>query len=405
MTGQTDDMDDAGGLPDDEDDLTSALRAEFGKLDDGDDDDGAGGFEIPLDEAAQPKSDVVDEEEGTRRLREARDGEGKKGGEGDASKAGAGDAKPEGSKAPDAAEGSKPDDEPAKPGSQPAVSDDELDRALGTLPEPVRNRLAAERAEYQALTAPFRGREAELEARGAKSIPDAINWFLKVDDYAKRDPGGYAAWVVQQVAGNDQARAEQMLQRAAGVLGFTVSRAQAEEDEDDPFMSEREKQLAAELREMKRGQQQTQALIGPDSPEEQNRRAVMDVMAEVDGKGQPVRPHWAILQPQILALVTAEVQATGKPATRETLVRAYEAAELANPQTREAALARIATPAAQPARDVREEVKRNAAATAKAKAASTKLIDAPGPGAGRRPAEEDADLDLEAFLRKQLLKG
>ncbi len=408
--------DDAAGLPDSEDDLSATLREEMGKLSGGEgEDDDNGGFDAPLDEDAIEPRSTVEEEEGVKRVQDARDKATTTAGKAAADPKPDDKAKPAtdkdadpkpqdapkaDAKAEDKPTGEQKTDDKNTPKDAPAVSDEDYAAAIGGMPEGVRTRLEAERADYQAVMAPFKGREKELETLGIEP-KDAVAYFVNVNDYAQRDPAGYVAWVVGQTSGGDTAKAEEFLKGAAAKLGYKVEKDVGGEEDDDPFMSDRERELIEENRRLKAANTPQQQ-YGPDTPQEQSRRTVMNLISEAGPDGQPLRPHFEKLQPTILAIVKAEVAASGQPMTAESLAKAYDQAELAHPDTREAATQRLiaAQSAAQPAADVAKP-NQNAAAVAKAKAASTKIIGGPGQGAGPQPAE-DADLGLEAFLRKQM---
>jgi len=413
--------DDAAGLPDDEDDLTAALRANLSKMDDDDAEEDNGGFDAPLDESKIESRDTVSEEDGVKRVQEARDkatsAAGKKAkdeeDEDDPLKQ---DGEKPKAKAPAAAAEPKADDKGAEtpdPNQTPEVREKQLaddaayEAAIGGLSEDVRNRIQAEREEYQGVMAPFKGREDQLKALGVDK-KDAVAWFVNVNDYAQRDPAGYAAWAISQTSNGDAQKVEEVLKNAAEKLGYSIQKSSGpDDDDDDPFMSDRERELLEENRRLKGAQAPVQD-YGPDSQQEVGRRAVMEVITEADESGQPVRPHFDKLQPMILNIVKQEVAATGRPMTADSLRKAYEQAELAHPETRDAATERLLEArkfAAQGNPDVAKRNNKDAAATARAKAASSKIIDGPGQGASRQTATEDADMGLEAFLRKQMSGG
>jgi len=402
-----------------DDDLTAKLRDEFEKIgdDEGDLDDD-GGFDAPLDDAAIETRDAVDEEEGVKRIQEARDrGSKPTPPTKPKDKAEASDDEQK-AKDPDATEEAakdldKPNDDDAqKDGDEDKakeplaeLTDDAYAEAIGKLPENVQTKLNAERTAYQDILAPFKGREAELERLGT-TPKDAINRLVQINDYAQRDPAGYLAWVVNQTTGGNADQAKAVLEKAANTMGYKIAENSpgADDDEDDPFISDRERELMDEVKALKASQQSQATEFGPDTPEERARQDVISVISETDTTGNLVRPHFETLQPIITSIVQAELQRTGVPVTREGLISAYEQAELAHPATKEAAIERLvaAKIAAQTNSDVRKEVQRDAAATAKAKAASNKIIDGPGQGAQHQPANEDADMGLEDFLRKQM---
>jgi|GEM_PF-6148687 len=437
MAGKDDDLimdgeDDAGAsfIKSEDDDISAALRTALGDddlEDDNQDDDG--GFNAPLDDDDIQSRNTVDEEDGIKRVRDAADGsskkkadepkeDGKKGEEEEPTS-------PDGKKPKDDDEGKKDDDpkpkegdDEAKPkepdGEKKEFSDDDYNAAIASLPQAARDRLDAERAEFNEIMAPIHAQKDLLEQRGVEP-KDAVKWLTNVNDYANRDPQGYAAWFISQSTGGDAAKAEAILKGAAEKLGYEVKKVEAPSgdvgEEDDPFMSDRERELSQKLREAEaklQGQQpDPMQNLGPDSPQEQNRRIVQDVITETGADGQLVRPHFEKLQPMMLAIVRQDV-ASGKPMTKESLAAAYEQAELAHPDTRQAATERLLASQkndAQPATDVGKQDKDNAAALEKAKNASNKIIDGPGQGAGSPPAATDPDVGLEEFLRQQMSGG
>jgi len=419
MAGENDQTDEIFGGTED-DDISATLRAnleEQRKDGDDKDDQEEGGFEQPLKEDDIEKRDTVEEEEGVKRIEKSRDAKIGAGKDDKPQKDGeAPDAKKAETKdkdaAPDAkAEDDKSGDDSTKEGNdkdaEPA-GDEDYAKAMETLAPSVRKRIEASQTQLDAIMAPLKGREAELQALGT-TPQGALEWFVNVNDYAQRDPAGYLTWVVGQSTGGDQAKMEEVLKNTASKLGFKVEKAEAEStDDDDPFMTDREKALLEENRQLKASQQPQNAApaVGPDSPQEQTRRIVMDVAGEVGADGQPARPHFEKLQPMMVEIVK-QAAAAGTPMSKESLAKAYEQAELAHPETREAALERLmaAKTAAQAADNVRQQTQQKAAETAKAKSASTKIIEGPGQGATPQPAKEDADLPLEDFLRKQMAKS
>lgn len=402
-------------LPED-DELSSTLRQEFDKLE-GDDlkEEDDGGFDAPLEEGDIKSRDAVSEEDGIKRVQEAKD---KASAPEKAKPKAEEEAKPaakspegEKKKTPDPAAKEAEVEDKSKTPAEPA-SDDDFNAAISGLPEGVKTRIEAERAEYAEIMAPFKGQEERLAAIG-QTPKTAVDFFVRTNDYAQRDPAGYMAWFVSQgVGGGDAAKAETILKDAATKLGYKIEKdagPSASEEEDDPFMSDSERAARKELAETKARlaavEQGGQPEFGPDSAAERSRRTVQEVITEVDSEGQPLRPHFEKLQPTILAIVKEEVARTQQPMTSDQLRKAYEQAELAHPDTREAALQRIIAKksAAQPGPDVQKQ-QEDAARVAKAKQASTQIIDGPGQGASPQPAK-NADIGLEAFLRQQMAGG
>jgi len=411
--------DDNGGIPDQDDDLTAALRSEMEKVGDGSDsdDDDSGGFDAPLDEDAIEKRDTVDEEEGVKRIQEARDKVFEKP-----------EVKKEDVKTPDAKakdpdttqkpeENEEVDPDPLSEGNDkakpdaPELTDEAYDTAIGGLPDNVKARLSADRAAYDEVLAPFKGREDEMQRIGS-TPKDAIARFVQLNDYAARDPAGYMAWVASESSGGDPEKAKAFLEKTAATMGYKVEKVEDNADADDPFMSDKERELTERVRllEGETGQQQ----VGPDSPQEQMRRdqeqtrqEIVGFISESGADGQPLRPHFEKLQPMIVGLIKAETERTGAKVSTAGLQQAYDQAELAHPETREAALERLiaSKSAAQGKEDVKQQVHKDAAATAKAKAASNQIIDVPGQGAEHQPVKEDANLGIEDFLRKRMLSS
>lgn len=398
----TDDDDDIFG---EESSVSATLREQFAKLTEGQEPDEAdtGGFDAPLDGGDTQKRETVSEEEGIRRVQDAR---GPKPKEKVTLEKPPSDAKPDDAPAatPPVVEAQADPSAPVAP-VQPvaAVPDADIDAALTGLAAPVRERITAERAEYAAMTAPFKGREAEFAPFGL-TPKDVVGRFIQLNDYSQRDPGGYIAWAVQQTTGGDAEKVDQVFQKAAAALGYKVERA-PEPDEDDPFMSDRERALIAENRALKQSTQSAPA-YGPDSPEEQARVQAQRVSQDIagfaaarDATGAPLRPHFEMLAPTIGALATIKAKELGRNITMAELAEIYTGAELADPRTRAEAAKRIA---AQSDATAVQKTNTDAAATARAKAASSKILDGSGQGAERQPAQEDADLGIEAFLRKQM---
>ena len=428
--------DDAGAsfIKSEDDDISAALRSAMDDGEAGDDNqDDDGGFNAPLDDDDIKSRDTVDEEEGVKRVREASDGTSKKKAEddkgGEEGKKTEDDTSLKGKK-PDADDGgkkldeSKPKDDDPKEGDNEAepkepdgqkkeFSDDEYNAAISSLPQAARDRLDAERAEFSEIMAPINAQKDLLEARGVEP-KDAVKWLANINDYANRDPQSYAAWFISQATGGDADKAEALLKGAAEKLGYKIEKSEAQSDDgddDDPFMSDRERELSQKLRaaeaKLQSGQPDPMQNVGPDSPQEQNRRIVQDVITEVGSDGAPVRPHFDKLQPMMLQIVRQDV-AKGNPMTKESLAAAYEQAELAHPDTRQSATQRLLDAQrndAQPAEDVGKQGEENAASLEKSKNASKKIIDGPGQGAGSAPAKTDPNVGLEDFLRQQMSGG
>lgn len=402
--------DDNGGIPDQDDDISATLRDEFEKTGDGDDaEDDAGGFDAPLDDDAIAPSNAVEEEEGVKRVQDAKDKASAPSPKEDVKKPDAETKDPDAPKKAEEKPEVKPEDvskdaDKDKPAEKdaPELTDEAYNTAIEALPEGVRARLDADKQAMNDILAPFKGKEAELERMGS-TPKDAISRFVQLNDYAQRDPAGYMAWVVNETTGGDADKGKAILEKAAATMGYKIEKADEPGADDDPFMSDKERELTEENRRLRGANTQT-AEFGPDSAQERARQDVINVISEVGADNQPVRPHFEKLQPLIMNIIKDEVARTGVPMNSDNLKNAYEQAELAHPDTREAATARLIAvkSAAQGNEDVRKQLEKDAASTARAKEASNKIIDVSGPGAEHQPVSEDAGLGIEDFLRKQM---
>ena len=191
MAGENDDdlfTDDATGMADD--DLTATLRAELEKTGGGEDDDkDTGGFDAPLDDDDIKSRDVVEEEDGVKRVQAARDrkdtpepagAKGAKKPDDDAEKDKQSDGEKDKStdksedkpddKTPDETkkdgEGEDADKAKGKDADDDAspISDEDYAAAIGGLPDAVQKRIKQERADLDAVLAPFKGREEQLKS-------------------------------------------------------------------------------------------------------------------------------------------------------------------------------------------------------------------------------------------------
>jgi hypothetical protein len=441
---------------DEEDDVSAALRAAMGETSDkskDDEEEDIGGFNRPFEEDADaPSKNHVSEEEGQKRVEDARDKEigsdaavkpktSEEGEDGKTPK-----SKDETGKTDDETDktkddtGEKASDKDAvndKPGE--ALSDEDYTKAIADLPAGLKSRIEQDRADLDQVLAPLKGMEDEMKALGT-TPKGAMEFFVNANNYANKDPGAYVAWALGQSTGGDPERITQELSKAAATYGFELFSSNAEnigeglkklaekhgydltkkddDDDDDPFMSDEQrriKELEAENKRLKSGgEKDTDPAGGTNTPPtpgnapfmqpsaDEQRSMIMSVMTETDADQKLVRPHFEKLLPAITGIINQYAR-SGRAMTKETLQEAYEAAELASPEFRQSAIDRMTAQksAADSDADVRKEVKQNAEASAKAEAASSKIIDVPGQSAQHQPADSAADLSIEAFLRKQ----
>ncbi len=262
-------------------------------------------------------------------------------------------------------------------------------------------RYDAQMSQSAGITTLFNERKAELEGFGV-TADQAVRNLVGINDYANRNPSEYMTWFAQRMTGGDAAKQEQLLKGVVEKLGYKIEKAQPEaqdDAEDDPFMSDSERQLREELKQLRAqnaARQQPAPEIGPDSPQERLRQDVIGVINEAGPDGQPLRPHFQKLQPVISAIIQQKraVNPTA-PMGRAELVAAYEQAVMSDPELGKAEIERQVQEriAAQTSANVQEQVQRSAAAAQKAGNAS-KLIDRPGQSATTRPATGNADPNM-----------
>lgn len=406
------DDDENAGLPGGDDDLSNTLRAEFDKIETTDqDDEGEGGFELPLDDDDIPARETVSEEDGIQKVRDSKDGT-KVEIDVKTDEPAPQDAKPAPATAkaadtpPVQADAKGADDtgsegEDPKSNAQPVAADDAVyQTALDAMTPEVRARYDAQIGDAAGINKIFDSRKDELTRFGV-SATEAVENLANINDYAVRDPEGYVNWFVGQVTGSDPTKQETMLKNVLGKLGYNIEKAAPDEDDDDdPFMSDGEKDVRRELAELKSAQAPQQELTGPNSDREVATRTINEVAKELGADGQPLRPHWQRFVNSITANVRdIQAQGGGRKMTREDLVTAYDSATLSDPVLRQEFIDRqvAQTLAAQGGGSVPDVVKNNAASVRKAKA-STQLLDGPGQSAPRRPAGKPDDLSIDALL-------
>ncbi len=393
-------------LDEDEDDdaLAVALRKNMEGYDAGDPDQSKGGLDDPAQTAEAPRETSEYDEDRRKNgaappkkagAEEEATPDPKDGVKTDAAKPEA--AKPEDTATPDKAAQTPPTAEQPAAAADPAIpSAEEMTAALAAMPENVRTHVESQLTNYRNFMAPLLAQKDQLKAMG--TTPEgAVEWFISVNDFATRKPDEYIEWVLDKtLAGNTEGQ-KKAVERLAAKIGMSLVPAAAAE-EDDPFISESEKEAKRELAALKAAQAGTPAPIGPDSPVEQNMRIIQSVRTELNPQYLPVRPHFDKVAPLMVPMIQQHV-AEGKPIDRKTVAEFYDAALLAHPETRAEAVAKIS--AAQAAQIVRDSNKDTAAATAKARKASTSIIDSSEPGLGSQtPRRQSGGETLEQALAR-----
>lgn len=224
-----------------------------------------------------------------------------------------------------------------------------------------------------------------------KSPVQVASRLVELAAFAKKNPGEYIAWVTEQSAASPE-KVVEVLNEAAKHLGLSVS--SAESDDDDPFKSDRERELEEEIAVLRGEKQKGRQAFGPDTDERVRERTVQEQMASFieakDDQGQPLRPYWSQMEPAVTRKAAAHMQTTGQRPTFDDLGRFYDqsVAEMM------AAFGNAAKDP-EPASDPKHEQARAAADKA---AKASKSIDGSGQTANRRPANAETDDSIEAIL-------
>ncbi len=238
----------------------------------------------------------------------------------------------------------------------------------------------------------FESRAEDLKKFGT-TAPEAVKRLVELNDYANRNPHEYAAWVASQVNPKDPSLVLINAAKAIGVdlvvkpadtpVPTPTNDTQDQDDQssdDDDLFADPEVQkvkadnarLQAEIDALKAGGQPQQPnQIGPDSPAARQEAEITAFETARGADGQLLRPHFGILQPIMVTLMQQDI-AAGKQVSSADLGTYYDRAELAHPDTSEAAMQRriSAETAAQQASNLQKQQEERKAATAKAKRAS-----------------------------------
>lgn len=296
----------------------------------------------------------------------------------------------------DKAKEAEASDNDADKDKAPDLSAEPLDKLLEGLPDDRRAAVSKRIADADAAMKPFQTAymQGQMKLHGASPI-EAATRLVDLASFAAEKPDEYIAWVAGQMA-EDESKIGDVLSRAAKFHGLKVVPIDddAEADDDDPFADE---ESAADKKRIKELEQENARLkngdgpaFGPDVPA---RRATVDAATQIQNfasetneQGQPLRPFFDTLKPQIAAKAQAYRAKTGKSVEVSDLQGFYDEAV-------EEMRASFGNPSAATPPPAVPEKKPAAADTAKAKAAS-KSVDGTGQGASRRPAlAENASLE------------
>lgn len=279
---------------------------------------------------------------------------------------------------------------------------------LKDVPETQRAELTRRLSDADAAMAPFRTEymQGEMERFGANPAQVASR-LADLAQFATQKPDEYIAWAATEMAASPD-KVMDVFNAAAGHLGYKVVKADGEGEgdeisgDDDLFEDPQVKALREENKRLKEAQAQQQGpSFGPDVPERQQAQqaqaALNQFVNERDpATGQPKRPLFKTLEPQIVEKAKAHRAQTGQAVTVEDLSRIYD--DTVSEMQQQFGV----TPAAQAENPVAQGTDKRAAATQRAKRASSN-IDGTGQSATRQPASGSDDLDsvIKAAIAKQ----
>lgn len=279
-----------------------------------------------------------------------------------------------------------------------------IDTLLDGVPEDRRAEASRRLSEAEGVLKPFQSEavKAQLDRHGT-TPQQAVERLVYLNGFAQQHPDEYLAWVANEMGGPD--KASEVLGKAAERMGYKLEPVQDEGD-DDLFEDPEVARLKREVEQLRKAAKGEGPEFGPDAPERvQARTAQQELDAfvnERDETGNLARPHFETLAPMIQQRAVQHREQTGRAVTRDDLARFYDEAltqvqgalapgeAAGQPQAPE-------NPAAQPRRDVAQELKTKAAAAQRARRASTP-VDGSGQGAGRRPASSGNDEDLHSLI-------
>ena len=383
---------------------------------------GDGQDDQPFDYTSLPDDDIIDGKKANDLAEEARIAPmpSKKKGEAESSnKASDGEAKEEG---PPATEDSKEDKggdgkaAPPEAGGGESESDGDgdgggkstnadlksadLSSLLDGIADDKRGEIVRRIGDAERLLAPFKGREGDLE-RAGQTPEGAVKRLLELNDFAIKNPDQYIAWVVKNTGQSPQ----ELFQKAATLLGLGSPKPE-DGDGEDMFADPEVQALRDEIAGLKAQLSDQSPTFGPDTPELVARRAAQDqidfFIAERDESGNPKRPFFNHLQPQIAEMAKRHQSTTGRAVTLDDLQGFYDTAL-------ETAKSAFSTPAQQtPAStnagaDVAAQIEAKTEAARRAQRASKSVAGTGESASASQGLPSDAPLDtvLEHFLNKQ----
>lgn len=203
---------------------------------------------------------------------------------------------------------------------------------------------AARYKQYEPLETVLAPRRQQWAQEGM-SPEQALQQLLALSDYASSDPRGFVQWFAQQ-------------------RGISLTQPQAEPLQQPEGSPDLAPHLAPIVQDIQSIKQQLQL------KEQQAALAVVSAFAQ-----DPAHPHFAAVEPDMLAMIPAVRQAHPDISQPEVLKKAYDQAIWANPAVREQLLAaqRAAQEAERKAAEGKRQEEQRQAALKAQKAAGTQL--------------------------------
>jgi hypothetical protein len=414
-----------------DDDLTASIRKGLEELQGQQGEDDEFLMDKPLDDGGDAAFDLVRADEAQDMVAEATlrkekgEAEPDKGEkqepEGDGEKDGEEDGEEDGDKA-EAAPEKKTDSDDAEKDKAEKAEDDGADKAdadkdaapdlaeasiadlIKGMPKRNQGEVTRRLAEAEKLFAPFKGREEEIKHHGTTPA-EIMGRFLQINEMALKTPDEYLGWYAQQVGSlGDEAVAKMDagLKKIAEARGYKLEKADAKatDDDDDPFMSDSERQMRDEMKALREENERLKggAGLGPASQPQpggtdlrtQAEQILVDMETEQNPDGTLKRPEFKQLQPLWIAAVQTFAQKEQREPTREDLARLYDDVLRVQRETFGGAPAKSAADAGAGA------VSKDTDAADRASKArnASKLVDGSGQSATRQLAPpEDAPLE------------
>lgn len=376
----------------DDDGMADALR----KVLEAPDGDAEGGFDQPFEDADAPDLDVVSPDKGQSMVEDAQLKRERAAADEKKGKAAASDDDADDGAAKDAEDAPADKADKAEPAADPTdLSAASVADLVKDVPEAQRAELTRRLGEMEKVNALFAGRDEELRMHGLSGPSEVISRLLHLNAYAQQKPDEYIAWVARETRGD---KAHEILGAAAEKLGYKVVPAE-DSDDDDPFLSDRERELAAEVKRLKAAQQQAPD-FGPMAPaqlaQQQALQVITALRTELDpATGAAKRPYWGNVEHLIARRASAHRQSVQAPPTAADLARFYDESVAELMQTFGAG----GNSAAQPSQGVAQPNATTAANTSTDRSrAASKMIDGAGQGASRPPALSES-ASIEQVIR------